>query len=424
MSGNTKNSILRSRWLKLTLALCTAVLLYLFVSHINLLLSGLGSLTEFISPVITGLVMAYILNPFADLLEDHVFRNIKNNKTRHRISVFLTIAGGIAVLTLLLIVLIPQLVRSVAYLISHINVYTLQLQNLVNRIAGESASRNLDIANITNKVNELLGKVTSSIIGNYDSLVETSFSIGKQVINYVIAFILAVYFLLDKEKLVNGCARLLRALVNAGSYDRTIDFLGRCHRILIRYIAFDILDGIIIGLINFVFMRLTGMSYAGLVSIVVGVTNLAPTFGPIVGCVIGSFILVLINPVHALIFIIFTILLQFFDAYIFKPKLFGETLGVSPLWILIFIIVGSRMFGVWGILLAIPLSAIADFVYKEMIIARLEERRENRQEADDRDGESQTVIQSIRQEFDRIASDMDGNDEVPDPDEKRTLPDN
>ncbi len=411
MSGNTKKSILRSRWLQLTLALCTAVLLYLFVSHIDLLLSGLGSLTGFISPVITGLIIAYILNPFAGLLEDHVLKGIGNQKYRHRISVFLTIAGGIAVLTLLLIVLIPQLIRSVAYLISHISVYTVQLQGLVDRIAGEWASRNLDIANLTHGVNEFLGNVTSSITGNYDNLVETSFSIGKQVFNFLIGFVLAVYFLLDKEKLVNGCARLLRAIMKEGNYEWTIDFLGRCHKILIRYIAFDIFDGFIIGLINYIFMKVTGMSYAGLVSIVVGVTNLAPTFGPIVGCVIGSFILVLINPIHALLFIIFTIILQFFDGYIFKPKLFGETLGVSPLWILIFIIVGGRMFGVWGILLAIPLTAIADFVYDEMVLVRLEERRKKRQETDQVE-EPKTVMQSIREGLNEVTSETDGEEKA------------
>ena len=109
------------------------------------------------------------------------------------------------------------------------------------------------------------------------------------------------------------------------------------------------------------------MPFTALVSVIVGVTNLAPTFGPIVGAIIGGFILLLVNPLMAFWFIIFTIILQTFDGYLIKPVLFGDTLGVSSIMILIFIIVGSRMFGVWGILLAIPTAAICDFIYKDFI---------------------------------------------------------
>jgi predicted PurR-regulated permease PerM len=139
---------------------------------------------------------------------------------------------------------------------------------------------------------------------------------------------------------------------------------------------------------------------------VVGVTNLAPTFGPIVGCVIGAFILVLINPVQALVFILFTILLQVLDGYIFKPRLFGATLGASPIWILIFIIVGGRIFGVWGILLAIPAASILGFVYNEMIVSRLEDRRKMRQDSDPEE-ESKSMIQSIRDGFSEMTDEIE-----------------
>ena len=411
MSGNTKKSILRSRWLQMTLSLCTVVLLYLFISHIHLLVSGLGSFVSFISPVLTGLVLAYILNPLSNVFEERVFSKIQKQGRRHRLAVSCTVLLVLLLLTLLLIVLIPQLFRSIAYLVGHIGVYTAQLQGFVNRIAGESADKHVEIANITNTFNDILEKITQSITGNYDNLVDASVSFGKQVFNYLIAFIMAVYFLLDKEKLLRGCGRLMQAAMRSGSYERTMDFLTRCHTILIRYIAFEIIDGLMVGITNYIFMKITAMPYAGLVSIVVGVTNLAPTFGPIVGCVIGSFILVLINPLQALLFIIFTILLQIFDGYIFKPRLFGATLGVSPIWILIFIIVGGRMFGVWGILLAIPMAAIADFVYNEMIIARMENRRRSRQE-NNPEKESRTVMQTIREGFSEMTGGLESG--IPD----------
>ena len=106
------------------------------------------------------------------------------------------------------------------------------------------------------------------------------------------------------------------------------------------------------------------MDYAVMISVVVGITNTAPTFGPIVGAVIGALILVLVNPLWAAWFLIFTIILQTVDGYIIKPKLFGDTLGISSLLILIAIVVGGRMFGVVGIILGIPVAAIFDYIFK------------------------------------------------------------
>ena len=129
------------------------------------------------------------------------------------------------------------------------------------------------------------------------------------------------------------------------------------------------------GCINAIFMAIAGMQYIGLVSFIVAVANLLPTFGPIIGGVLGGFILLMVKPIHALMFIIFTIVLQFVDGYIIKPRLFGNTLGVSGLWILIAVIVAGEMFGVPGILLAIPGAAIIDRVYKENFLPMLERRR-------------------------------------------------
>jgi predicted PurR-regulated permease PerM len=138
--------------------------------------------------------------------------------------------------------------------------------------------------------------------------------------------------------------------------------------------VFDISDGIIVGFANFFFFLIMDMPYNILISVVVGITNLAPTFGPIVGGLIGAFILLLVNPWQALWFILFTLVLQTIDGYILKPKLFGNSFGVSSIWILITIIVGGRMFGVWGILLAIPFAAIADYFYRDVIWKKLEKR--------------------------------------------------
>ena len=166
----------------------------------------------------------------------------------------------------------------------------------------------------------------------------------------------------------------MRAFFSPRAYVETVGFLKTCNGILISYIIGDLFDALLVGAANFVFMTVTGMNYKILISVIVGITNLAPTFGPIAGAIVGGLILLFANPWHAVLFLIFTIILQTIDGYVLKPKLFGNTLGISSLWILIVLIVSGRMFGIIGILIAIPLAAILDFIYKDVVIRRIDSK--------------------------------------------------
>lgn len=366
---------LNRKWVDYTIAACIAVAFFLFLSHINVFISGFFQLFAFMRPVLIGVVIAYVLNPMMVLYERLLSKKITRKKEIHTLAVVGTVVTVILLVTLLMVALIPQLVSSVMTLVANMNGYVTSFQALVQSAAGESAAENEIIASLIQAGDSLLTLLKERMPMAVTNVISAAGSIGMNVFNSVISFIMAVYFLSDKERLLGGCARFLRLTIPENRYADFADFWSRCHRILIRYIGGDLLDGLIVGLTNFIFMLVMQMPYAALVSVLVGVTNLAPTFGPLAGAVIGGFILVLINPWHALWFIIFTIVLQTLDGYVIKPKLFGGTLGVPAVWILICIIVGGRMFGVPGILLAIPFAAISDYIYKEMIIHRLEAAR-------------------------------------------------
>ena len=235
-----------------------------------------------------------------------------------------------------------------------------------------------DVSGLAEFGEKILKNIGDYFSNNMDSFVSSSVNAGKGVFDTVIAFILAIYFMIDKKRIIDGFAKIMRLIMKEKTFKNSADLVERCNAILIRYISFDIIDGIIVGIVNFIYMLIAGQPYSVLISVIVAITNLAPTFGPIVGCAIGSFILVLVNPWYALWFILFTIVLQTIDGYILKPRLFGESLGVSPLMILIAIILGGRLFGVPGILLAIPFAAILDFVFKDYVLKKLEEKHSQR----------------------------------------------
>ena len=367
----------KKKWVSYTIATCSAVVLYMILSNINSISEGFSSFYSFLRPVVTGLIIAYVFNPVSKLFENHVFKKVKNEGTKWKLSVGFSILTILIAVVLLFVALIPQLVDSIVTFASNLGDYVDALQEILHEYEDDSFL-GLNIGSIANMGDKILGNFSTNFTSNVGNLVNTSANIGKSFFDLVLAFILAIYLLLDKNRLKNGISNFLRLVMKPERYDAAGDFIRRCNDIIIRYISFDIVDGIIVGIVNAVFMLIAGMPYAVLISVIVGVTNLAPTFGPIVGAVIGGFILVLVKPWYGLAFIIFTVILQTVDGYILKPKLFGESLGVSPLMILISIILGGRLFGVGGILLAIPFAAIIDFVYRDYCLKKLEEKRSKR----------------------------------------------
>ena len=251
------------------------------------------------------------------------------------------------------------------------------MQRLLGRLNDYALEMNLDISGLINSSGSLLDTLSSLLPRSLNNIVNTSINLTKSIFEAVVSFILAVYFLTAKDNLKAGFKFLLESALSPSVYPGTIDFLKNCHNIMLRYIVFDTLDGIIIGVSNGLFMAAAGMPYVVLVSVLVGVTNLAPTFGPFVGGIVGALILLLVNPWYALWFLLFTLILQTIDGYILKPKLFGDSLGVPAVWVLVSIIFFGRLFGVLGVIISIPLAAIVNYIYQTRIVNRLRKRREN-----------------------------------------------
>ena len=367
-------------WAAYTFAICAGVVLFVALSHISLLWTALKAFYHYIAPVVIGIVIAYVLDPLVKFWEQKVFFKM-NHKAARALGVVITFAILVVFFAVLLIAMIPQLISSIRMFIENLGGYAKSLNEMLGQLQEFAAEHNVDISNLTSSVEDMIGSLTNNLPNSVNGILNTTISYGVDIVNGVISTIVAIYILLDKVSLLAGVKRLWKALTNETSYRRSYDFMIRCNEIMIRYILFDLLDGLIIGLTNAVFMLIVHYPYAPLISVIVGVTNLAPTFGPILGGAIGCLILFLINPWYALGFLIFTIILQTVDGYIIKPRLFGGQLGVPAIWILMALIVFGRMWGVIGILLAIPIAAILDFIFRDGILVWLENRRSKKNAA-------------------------------------------
>jgi len=313
-----------------------------------------------------------------------VFGKLKKEDAKRILSVILSLLVIISAITLFFIILVPSLADSIRSLANTVEMYVKDSDALINQINSiRFLNYSLDITRISTYFEKGFEYIVEYLSENAEALIDTSKSVGNSIFNLVVGFILGVYFLLGKKHLLQNIEDFRSSLLKDKTRKKHDEFFARCHDIFIRYIGCDLLDGFIVGAANALVMLILGMPYVALISLLVGVTNLIPTFGPLIGGLIGAFILVLNKPVYALWFLIILVVIQTVDGYLLKPKLFGGSLGIPEVWTLIAIVTGGKLFGVLGIFLAIPFAAVISFLYKESFLPWL---RKNKEKKEDKPG--------------------------------------
>ncbi len=360
------------KWYNGAVVVCIGVAFYVLLTNFGTVLSMLGKFIGYFKPVILGGVIAYIINPLAKAFYYRLLKKMKAGKMRWYVSVLLACITTLIVVLLLMGMLIPQLLESAKLFASNIDLYSTSLINLLNNspfgsIIGQGSMETISANAMTS--------ISVFVKDNTGNILNIAANSGKGILTTVIAMILAVYLLIDSRRISTASKRLMKAILPSSLYELYLDFTLRLDTILVNYLVQSLLDSLIVGVVCAIFMLICRMPYVGLISVVVGITNLIPNFGPVIGGVIGAFILLLVNPMYALIFIVFCLFLQLVDGYILKPKLFSDSLGVSGLVILISTIVLGNMFGIPGILLSIPAAAVLSFIVNDYFLPWTERRK-------------------------------------------------
>ena len=352
----------------LLVALCISIIIFIILTHIPEITSVQKSVGAYFNTVTIGCIIAYLMNPLARFYERKWFGKLKRG--RWAVSVFFAFVTFVAVIAVLLLILIPQLVSSVMSLMDRLPEYQAQIHSLFEDlgIAG--------FIHIPESADEVLSRFAEWLRGYQSDIIAFWLGIGKTLVNVAIASVLSIYLLMEKTKLGADFKEFLAALLREDKLNSVLNYASRCDYIVKRYVIFSLLDSLIIGGINAAAMLVLRMPHVGLISIIVGVTNMIPTFGPVIGGCIGALFLLLENPLFAVIFLAITVVLQICDGYVIKPRLFGNSLGISGLLILLAIVTLGKAFGAGGLLLAIPVAAICDFTYREVLLPYLRKRKQ------------------------------------------------
>ena len=370
-----KNLLLKP-WAANTFAAVSAVLVYMVLSHWGVIAQWFSSVWRLLSPVVVGVVIAYLLNPVSEFFKRKVFHKVKKESSRHFLSVLLTVVCLVLALAVLLTALIPSLVQSISKLAQNWNTYTDKVLTLIDKAQEFAAahSMNLDLSKVEDWVKNSMQKLVSLLKDNLGPVLNTLGDVGSSVSSFAIGVVFGVCFLFAKKELVSITSRIRAAILTKDRMEKNNALLAQCHEIFISYVGCTLLDALIIGVGAFVFLLIMRFPYAALIAAMVGITNIIPTFGPMIGGALGIFFLILDKPLNALWFFIFICIWQSVDGMIIKPRLFKSSLGIPAVWTLVLIILGGKVAGMLGILFAIPFAAIMVILYKQTIQPRLEQR--------------------------------------------------
>ena len=353
--------------------ICASMLFYFGIFHMDVLIRGFRILSNVMMPVIFGVVIAYLLTPVVNFLEKKFFFplmkrkkidiNKKKKKAVRYISVFFALMFALLIIYSLMAMIVPSIVESIISIINDMPRYVQNVGHWLNSIL---------------KNNPELRSTAIDFFNSYSSKVETWMNVQllpqlKEVLqqfttgvfgalvfikNFLIGAIISVYLMADKEGFLTQGKMFIYAVFDA---ERANDIIRGCRFVNKTFGGFvngKIVDSAIIGVLCYILTSIIGTPYAILVSVIVGVTNVIPFFGPYLGAIPSAFIILLVNPMQCLYFLITILLLQQFDGNILGPKILGDSTGLSSFWVLFSILLFGGLFGFVGMIIAVPAFAV------------------------------------------------------------------
>ena len=357
---------------------CVAVVY--IVSNLPAIRSWFGGLFTVFTPVVVGLAFAYLCNPILNFLEKHPLRRIRSFKLKRMLSILLTYMFFILCIALLGILIIPQFMRSLQELFANYNNYIANSVTYINQLLSSvlknvpSVEAGSEIISLE-KVNALLTTLMGSLSSLLDVLLQNIAAYGSKlfgvITNGILAIFISSYLLSSKELRVAQVKKLTSALFSMKHNKFIYDTATLANSAFGSFLGAKLLDSLIVGIIEYIVFSIFGMPYAPMIACIMGVTNIVPFFGPIIGAIPSAFIVFISNPSKLLLYIILVLVIQQIDANIIEPRILGDRTGLSPLCVIIAISVMGNLWGVFGMIVGVPLFAVIIALVQQFLDARL-----------------------------------------------------
>ncbi len=391
MENKTKSSRIRDALvsgLPQIVVLIVGIIAFFGFYKAHLIFAWIRKVILILTPVIIGLALAYLLNPSMTFFEKKIAAYLdKNMKKKDRIPMISRILGLAASFVILFLAIylvfymvIPQIynnVRNLIDVLTHIDINKI-IKDINNLIKGDDQINTIVNNFYKESVSFLTNWVKKDMVDQFSVVLNGVMGFFSKLLDVLVGVIVAIYVLMSKETFKRQGKKILEAFLSDRQTEIVLDVIKETDRIFGGFIIGKIIDSFIIGVLCFFGMLILHLPYAALISVIVGVTNVIPFFGPYIGAVPSTILLLFTSPSAALIFVVFILVLQQFDGNILGPKILGESTGLSPFWVIFSILLGGGLFGVVGMLFGVPVFAVIYYLFKRYINFRI--NRKNKME--------------------------------------------
>ncbi len=356
-----------------------SITFYFLIQNIGGIFDVFKNIFEVLSPFVIGFVIAYLLtrpvNFTERLLNRYLWKKAKKQHSINRaISIVIILILFLLLLALVIYSIIPQLIESVTTLARNADEYIKSINTLLDKLF---AHFNIDasfLEEILGSSQEMFKSLTEYIASKLPQLLNFSVSIGSGISNVFIGFIVSVYMLNGKERFAAQIKKILFAIFPARFVNETVSAFSYMHETFGKYFSGQSIDSVVLGIICFILMSVFKMEYALLISMIIMITNFIPFIGPFIGAIPSAFILLMVQPTKVIWFIIMIVILQQIEGNIIAPKIVGKTTGLSSFWVVFSIIIGGGLFGITGVILAVPAFSVVYTFSKRFIESRLRKK--------------------------------------------------
>ena len=385
-SSNFKEQVIKSMAMFFVVAAC--ILFYFALLRLSEISYAVKSFLSVAKPIIYGLAIAYLLNPIVKVIDSKLVPffekkcpKMKRKETFSRgVGILVSLVLLVAVIVALLNMMIPQLYTSIRDMIVNV-------PSQMNRFISELSEMNTENSTIGNIVESVMKEATTfvqnwmrtDLLGRINDFM-SGLTVGvlnfmREIMNILIGLIVSVYVLFSKEKFSKQSKKITYAIFKPSNANMILHLTIKSNEIFGGFIIGKIIDSAIIGVLCFAGLSILNMPYAMLVSVIVGVTNVIPFFGPYIGAIPSAILILLAEPKMGIYFIIFIIALQQFDGNVLGPKILGDSTGLSAFWVVFSILIGGGLFGVPGMILGVPTFAVVYYIVGMLVNNKLEKKK-------------------------------------------------
>lgn len=378
MSGRDVMDLNKKNMKNLMILIVFAVLVLVGVQRIENLAAGIIFLCRIVFPFILGGAMAFILNIPLHFLENKLFVKAKKKKFVRPLSLVLSILFVLAILQIVLVVVIPEIATTFASISKNIEAFLPKLEQWVTDAFPDSEQIGLWIDSLEFNWDKIIQSAVSFLKNGAGNVLSSTVTVAKTVINslmnFFVGFVFACYILLQKEKLSVQVKKVLYAFLPRHAVEKTLQVAALSYKTFSNFVTGQCLEAVILGTMFFVSMSILRFPYALLVGVLIAFTALIPIFGAFIGCVLGTFLILVSNPVQAIGFVILFFVLQQVEGNLIYPHVVGGSVGLPSIWVLVAVTVGGSLMGVVGMLIFIPLSSVIYALFRGWVYKRLEDR--------------------------------------------------